>query len=129
MSALQGPFLFLVYFAASLVLLALFTRLYLWITPYDEATDIAAGRLAPAIALAGAMLGFTFPLLVASYTHSSLFGFIAWALFSCVAQLIVFMGLYRLLPRVIENNNVAGAMCFAATSVCVGLVNAASFIP
>jgi len=33
--------------------------------------------MAPAIALAGAMVGFTFPLLVASYTHSNIIGFLA----------------------------------------------------
>lgn len=129
MANLEGLLLFLVYFGLSIAMLAGFTRLYLWLTPYDEARDIRAGNLAPAIALAGAMLGFTFPLLVASYTHASLLGFIAWGGFACVVQLAVFQALYRWLPNVIETNNVAGATCFAATSVCVGLVNAASFIP
>lgn len=129
MANLEGLLLFLLYFALSLAMLAGFTRLYLWLTPYDEAKDIRADNLAPAIALAGAMLGFTFPLLVASFTHASLLGFIAWGAFACVVQLAAFQALYRWLPNVIETNNVAGATCFAATSVCVGLVNAASFIP
>ena len=33
------------------------------------------------------------------------------------------------LPRVIETNNVAGAVIFAVAAACVGLMNAASFIP
>lgn len=129
MSNLAGLFLFLLYFALGVGMLAGFTRLYLWLTPYDEARDISAGNLAPAIALGGAMLGFTFPLVVASYTHVTLLGFIAWGVLACVAQLAVFQLLYRFLPNAIEANNVAGATCFAATSVCVGLINAASFIP
>ena len=120
---------FLIYFGSSLVLLAAFTMLYVRVTPYDEAVEIGKGHMAPAIALAGAMLGFTFPLLVASFTHSDLQGFLAWSVISCLTQLAVFWGLHRLLPAVIETNNIAGATCFAAASVCVGLMNATSFIP
>ena len=120
---------FLVYFGFSLALLVAFTMLYVRVTPYDEARDISNGKLAPAVALAGAMLGFTFPLLMASYTHSDLRGFLAWSVISCLTQLGVFWVLYRMLPNVIEANNVAGASCFATASVCAGLMNAASFIP
>ena len=120
---------FLVYFGFSLALLVAFTMLYVRVTPYDEARDISNGKLAPAVALVGAMLGFTFPLLMASYTHSDLRGFLAWSVISCLTQLGVFWVLYRVLPNVIEANNVAGASCFATASVCAGLMNAASFIP
>src|ERR1700730_18394395 len=125
----QGLILFALYFAAGLAMLAVFTRLYIWVTPYDEAGEISKANLAPAIALAGAMLGFTFPLLVASYTHNNIWGFFAWGAVACAAQLIVFWVLHWLLPKVIETNNAAGSTCFAAASVCVGLINAASFIP
>lgn len=121
--------LFLLYLVASLVLLAAFTWLYVQVTPYDEARDISEGKLAPAIALGGAMLGFTFPLLVASYTHAELWGFLAWALAACLVQLAVFKALHMLLPHVIATNNCAGATCYAAASVCSGLICAASFIP
>jgi uncharacterized membrane protein YjfL (UPF0719 family) len=56
-------------------------------------------------------------------------GFVTWGILSCLAQLLAFWVMYGLLPRVIESNNVAGATCFVAASVCVGLLNAASFIP
>jgi putative membrane protein len=125
----MGLIWFLLYLAFSLTLLAAFTWAYLKVTPYDDAADISKGNMAPAIALAGAMLGFTFPLLVASYTHTDFVWFLVWALIACVVQLGVFGALHRLLPRMIETNNVAGATCFAAASVCAGLINAASFIP
>jgi putative membrane protein len=121
--------LFAVYLVSSLAMLMLFTRLYIWITPYSEAKEIKAGEIAPAIALAGAMLGFTFPLLVASYAHGGFLDFLAWSAISCAVQLLVFKVLYALLPRVIETNNAAGALCFAAASICAGLINAASFLP
>lgn len=125
----EGIKLFAVYLSLGLVMLGLFVRLYVWTTPYDEPTEIAAGKMAPAIALAGAMLGFTFPLLVASYTRSSALGFIAWGALACFVQLLLFRVLYWLMPRSIEANNIASATCFAAASVCVGLINAASFLP
>lgn len=125
----MGLLFFALYLVTGLILLIAFTWLYMQITPFDEANEIASGRLAPAISLCGAMLGFTFPLLVASYTRIDLIGFLAWGFITCLVQLAVFRVMVWLLPRSIENNNVAAATCFAAASVCVGLLNAASFIP
>jgi uncharacterized protein DUF350 len=78
MQDFNGLLLFAIYFATGVAMLGAFTWLCLRVTPYDEATEISKGHLAPAVALAGAMLGFTFPLLVASYTHSNFLGFLAW---------------------------------------------------
>ena len=120
---------FVAYLVASLGVLGLFTWLYIWVTPYDELEDIRQGKLAPAVALAGAMLGYTAPILVAAHVQAGFLDFFAWSLIACVVQLAVFRGLYWLLPRVIETNNIAGATCFAAASVCAGLINAGSFVP
>ena len=125
----EGLKLFALYLGLSLVMMAIFVRLYIWTTPYHEPTEIAKGKLAPAIALSGAMLGFTFPLLVASFSRSSVYGFVAWATLACFVQLLLFQVLYRLMPKSIEANNVASATCYASASVCVGLINAASFLP
>ncbi len=125
----EGLKLFVLYLGLSLAMLGMFVRLYVWTTPYHEPTEIAKGKMAPAVALAGAMLGFTFPLLVASYTRSSALGFIAWGALACFVQLLLFRVMYWLMPRSIEANNVASATCFAAASICVGLMNAASFLP
>ena len=126
---LDALLLFAGYLVAGLAMLALFTFIYMWVTPYDDVKDIKDGHLAPAVALSGAMLGFTFPILVASYTHAGFIDFVGWALIASMVQLCVFWALHALLPRVIETNNTAGAMCFAMASVCAGLINAASFVP
>lgn len=129
MSTLQGFSFFVLYLVFGVAMLAVFTRLYMTVTPYHEAQDIHDGKMAPAIALAGAMLGFTFPLLVASYTHTYFLGFLLWGIIAGIVQLAAFWALYTFLPRYIETNNAAGATVFAVASVCVGLINAASFIP
>ena len=112
-----------------LMSIAVFVWIYIRVTPYDDFKEIAEGNMAPAIALAGAMLGFTFPVLVASYLHATLAGYVFWALGACVVQLAVFWAMYRYLPRIVAAHNTAGALCYATASVCAGLMNAASFIP
>lgn len=129
MHAFDSLVSFFVYLVASLVMLAAFTRIYVWITPYDEVQDIRDGKLAPAISLSGAMLGFTCPLLMAAHVQAGFIDFLAWGLLACVVQLVVFWLLYWLMPRVIETNNAAGALFFAVASVCAGLINAGSFVP
>ena len=129
METMTGFLLFAIYLAAGVAMLAAFTRGYMQITPYDEMKQIEEGQMAPAIALSGAVLGFTFPLLVASYTHTSFAGYLAWSGISCCTQLAVLWGMYRVLPRAIQSNNAAGATCYAAASIAIGLINAASFIP
>jgi putative membrane protein len=129
LASVEAFLLFVSYLAASLALLGLFAALYLRMTPYDDIKDIHDGKIAPAIALGGAMLGFTFPLLMASYLQSNYWAFIIWSLIAGAIQLGVFALMYRLMPRVIETNNVAGAVIFAVAAACAGLMNAASFIP
>lgn len=117
------------YLFAGIATLGVFTWIYMWITPYDEVSEINEGKMASSIALSGAMLGFTFPLVVASHVQSSFLEFIGWSVLACVVQVLVFWALHWLLPRVIATNNAAGALCFAVASICAGLINAASFIP
>lgn len=125
----QGLGLFAINVAVGLAMLALFTRLYLWITPYNDAAQINDGQQAPAIALCGAMLGFTFPLLAASWAQTGIVDYVAWGVIAGVVQTVTFWVLHALLPRVIETNNSAGAICFAGASVCTGLIAGISLIP
>jgi putative membrane protein len=129
LASVEAFFLFVAYLAASLLMLVAFTMLYLRVTPYDDVKDIHDGKVAPAIALGGAMLGFTFPLLMSSYLHASFWAFIVWSVIAGLVQLGVFAAIYRFMPRAIETNNVAGSLIFAFAAVCAGLLNAASFIP
>lgn len=120
---------FVTYLACGLAMLAVFARLYCIITPHDDMAMIHDGKVAPAIALGGAMLGFTFPLLMAAYLHETFIGFLLWAIIACLVQLAVFRILYLFMPRAIETNNLAGATVYASAAVCAGLMNAVSFIP
>jgi putative membrane protein len=120
---------FLLYTFSSLVLLGIFGKIYQWLTPYHEHEQIKAGKLAPAIALGGALIGFTLPLLSVSYHGANFYDFLIWATIVGVLQIILFKALYWLIPMQIEEDNKAIALIYAVLAFCVGLISAFSLIP
>lgn len=120
---------FLIYALSNLALLLIFARLYLWLTPYNEFVEIRKGNTAPAIALSGALIGYTFPLLAVTYSGVNYVDFIIWAAVASIVQLATFKILYRLLPLQCEQENKAEALVYAAVAICVGMINALSLIP
>lgn len=120
---------FLLYAGSGIALLALFTKLYQKWTPYDEFVQMKAGKKAPAFAMGGAMLGFTFPIVSLSYNGVNWVDFMIWSVVAGVVQLVLFKVLYRLIPMDIDEDNQAVGIFYAFTAVCVGLINAFSLIP
>jgi putative membrane protein len=120
---------FAAYFLTGVAMLALFTRIYIWFTPYDELVHIRQKRIAPALSLAGAMLGFTIPIVTVSYHGINYLDFIVWGVVAGAVQLICFKLLYVLMPWHPEDDNSAAATFFAGAAICVGLINAFSLIP
>ncbi len=127
--ALHAFKMFLLYFMGSLGVLGAFVWIYIRVTPYDEFKQIREGKVGPAIALVGAMLGYTIPIVTMSYHGVHIQEFLLWAVIACVVQITCFKILYWALPKNIEPDNEAIAVLYAGTSVCVGLVNAFSLIP
>ncbi len=120
---------FLLYTFSSLVLLGIFGKIYQWLTPYHEKEQIKAGNVAPAIALGGALIGFTLPLLSVSYHGVNYVDFLIWAGVAGVLQIILFKVLYWVIPMQIEEDNKAIAIIYAVLAFCVGLISAFSLIP
>ena len=120
---------FLLYNFSSLILLADFDKIYQWLTPYHEYEQIKAGKLAPAIALGGALVGFTLPMLSVSYHGVNYIDFLLWAAIVGVLQIILFKALYWIIPMQIEEDNRAIAFIYAILAFCVGLISAFSLIP
>ena len=120
---------FLLYAGSGIALLALFTKVYQKWTPYDEFVQMKAGKKAPAFAMGGAMLGFTFPILSLSYHGVNWLDFVLWALAAGVVQLILFRVLYKIIPINIDEDNQAVGIFYAFAAICVGLINSFSLIP
>ena len=121
--------LFLGYLVGGMALLALFVKIYTRVTPYCDFTHIRAGHTAPAIALGGAMMGFTLPLLAMSYVSIHFADFMLWSLISATTQLIIYKVVAQFLPMQVDDDNNAVAITYAFVSVCTGLINAFSLIP
>ena len=120
---------FLLYAGSGIALLALFTKLYQKWTPYDEFVQMRAGKKAPAFAMGGAMLGFTFPIVSLSYNGVNWIDFVIWSVVAGIVQLVLFKVLYRFIPMDISEDNQAVGIFYAFAAVCVGLINAFSLIP
>ncbi len=125
-----GALHFIVAFGLACLFLAVFKRVYQISTPYDERALIAAGNPAAAIALGGAIIGFALPLASALTVTVDPVEFTAWALLAGVIQIFAALVVRRFIVRDmvarIEEGNIASAIYNAATSIGIGLLNAAS---
>ncbi len=122
---IQGFLAFVSYLAGALCLLGVFVAAYVHLTPYKEFTLIKQGNIAAAITLAGAVLGFVFPLASSIYFTQSLSEMCLWAVITAGVQFMVFIVL-RKQAREIESGNVAAGLTVAAFSVAAGILNAVS---
>lgn len=127
---LDGALHFVIAFGLACVFLTVFKWLYQISTPYDERALIAANNPAAGIALGGAIIGFALPLASALSVTVSVVEFTAWALLAGVIQIVAAFIVRRLIVRDmvnrIEEGNIASAIYSAATSIGLGLLNAAS---
>ena len=127
---LDGAVHFVVAFGLACILLATFKRLYQISTPYNERALIAAGNPAAAIALGGAIIGFALPLASALSVTADPVEFVAWGVLAGVIQIVASLVVRRFVVRDlverIESGNIASAIYLAATSIGIGLLNAAS---
>lgn len=116
------------YLGSALLMLALFCALYTRVTRFEEWALIHEGNLAAALSLGGALLGFACTLAASIALHASWHAFVVWALVAMAVQVVAYALLARVLRgmnRAIADGNVAMGAVMGATSLGVGLVNAA----
>ena len=126
--SLAGLGSFIGYFTAAVLLLALFSLVYGVVTPYSEFRLIKEGKVAPAVSLIGALLGFVAPL-SSAITHSvALLDMIIWAVVALVVQIAVFLVLRLIfadLCKQIADDRLSAAILLGGVSFAVGVLNAA----
>jgi len=119
---------FIVYFAASIALVALFLAVYVRVTPYRELALIRAGNTAAAASLSGALLGFVAPLASAVAHSVNLADMAIWGAIALLVQIASYGAARVLLPGIaagIASGNVAHGVTLGALSLAVGMLNAA----
>ena len=119
---------FLAYLATALALLTAYVALYVRITPYHELRLIRDGNTAAALAMLGALGGFTLPVASAIAHSVSLVDMVVWAVVAMGVQSLVYVTLAKsspAIPQGIAAGNVAHGAWLGGTSLCVGIINAA----
>ena len=128
-SFLTGLPAFLLYFASGLVMLGIFSAIYIGVTPQKEIDLIKENKTSAAISFGGAILGFALPIAFLISQAFSILDFFLWSIAAGAVQLAAFF-LFRLVfPKIIERitlGETAAPTALAAVHVVVGLVNAAS---
>jgi putative membrane protein len=119
---------FLLYLAVSLVLLVVFTAIYIRVTPYREIALIREGNMAAAFSLSGSLIGFVVPLAAAVQHSVSLEDMAIWGLIAMIVQVLAFVVVKLLIPGLAQDipaNKTSAGFFLGALSIAVGLLNAA----
>lgn len=128
----EAILLFLRHFGAGLAMTVLFVAAYALVTPQRELKLIREGNAAAALAIGGATLGFVMPLALVMSITASIPEALGWASVSLGIQLMGLL-LTRVvvpsLPRDIEEGRMSAAIVQAVAGVCLGLLQAASWVP
>ena len=120
---------FFLYFLMSLALVAAFLAIYTWVTPYRELELIRQGNLAASVSLSGALLGFVVPLASAIAHAVAWWDMLLWGGVALVVQLASYFAIRAIVPTLPEDipaGRVAQGLLLGASSLAIGILNAAS---
>lgn len=123
MQSLTGVIPFAAYFAVALVMVAIYTVIYTWITPHDELKLIKENNIAAAVSFIGSLLGFTQPLMTAMDVSANIVDFAMWGGIALVVQIFVFQLIRIPFPKAIERiekGEVAMGVLIGGISLAIG---------
>ncbi|WP_374266020.1 DUF350 domain-containing protein [Zoogloea sp.] len=119
---------YLAHLVSGLGMVGLFAAVYMAVTPFHELTLIRQGIVAPALSLAGAVVGFSLTVASSILHNDSYPLFLMWCATGLTVQVATYAVLSRLFPRLpdqLAGNNVAAGATAGVVSLVVGIVNAA----
>lgn len=119
---------FLVYLAVALILLGLFTAIYIRVTPYREIALIREGNMAATYSLSGTLVGFVIPLASAIEHSVGLVDMAIWGFIAMLIQLGAYVAVKLTIPSIgtdIPEGKTAQGFFLGAVSIAVGVLNAA----
>ncbi|MDD3353301.1 DUF350 domain-containing protein [Zoogloea sp.] len=119
---------YLIHLVSGVAMVAVFTAIYLWVTPFCERSLIRQGMVAPALSLGGAVLGFSLTVASSILHNDSYERFLLWSLSGLVVQVLTYALVSRLFPRLpdaLAGNNVAAGTTIGTAALVVGVINAA----
>lgn len=119
---------YVVHLLSGLLMVLVFASIYLRVTPLCELSLIRQGVVAPALSLGGAVIGFSLTVASSILHNDSLQLFLIWSVAGLSVQVLAYVLLGRLVPRLPEQlaaNNVAAGAFAGTVALVVGILNAA----
>lgn len=104
-----------------MILYGIFLRAVLFIIDRDVWKDIDAGKTGPAVVMAGATLGFMYPL-SAVMSESHIVEFVLAAAIAMIVQSAWLLASFWRMRKRIDTDNTAAAIVYAASAVGFGLL-------
>lgn len=118
---------YLLYLGCGFLLLAVFSVVYMKITPVDEIALIRQGVIAPALSFGGALLGFSLTLASSAMHTNAIAYFVIWGVLAGVIQVLAFVFMSLIIKgasAAIAQNNIAIGALLGITSLAIGILNA-----
>ncbi|HEV2558802.1 MAG TPA: DUF350 domain-containing protein [Microvirga sp.] len=128
-STLAGLGEFLIFFALSVALVALYLALYTLATAHNEFALIRQNVISAAVALGLSLVGFALPLASAVVHAQDVIDCLVWGLVALAVQILAYWLVRLLLPNLsqrIAAGEMAAALFLGAASLAAGIINAAA---
>lgn len=115
-----------IYFSGGVVMLIVFSMIYMALTPYNEIALIRKGSGSAALSFGGAILGFSLPLAASAIYNT---GFVAFLIWSAVAMAVQIVGYFIMakvignVPEHIRRNNTAVGGLLGVSALVLGIIN------
>lgn len=116
-----------IYFGGGVVMLILFSMIYMAITPYNEIDLIRKGSGAAALSFGGTILGFSLPLAASAIYHTGFMPFLIWSAVAMVVQIAGYFVMVKIIgniPEHIKRNNTAVGGLLGVSGLVLGIINA-----
>ena len=124
---------YLLYFGTTLVLLIVSGAIYVKFTPGDEVKLIREGNVAAAVALGGAMIGYSAVVYTATVHGGGWLDTVMWSGISLIVQIIACELLCFVIhdkwKEAIARGDLAHGIALGSFSLAVGLLNAGCIVP
>ncbi len=111
----------LVKLVVGMMLYGIFLKIVTLITPRDDWKLISEGKTAPSIMLAGATIGFLYPLSVV-IGESHMIEFAEAALLACVVQSVWLVVIHWQMHKILNSDNVGAAILYASSAIGFGML-------
>lgn len=121
------------HFILGVILTAGFVSAYTVATPWNDMALIQQGKLAPALALLGAVVGFSLPLGAVFALKMGLTNILFWAVVILFVNLMTFYVIHflggKMANRIATENCLTSGMIMGGGNLVVGIILFSSFLP